>query len=65
MDQVKIDNVRYQAQFPDRFRDDESSDEFNTAAGQTCKKFKLKFKFWRFKKWIWTSPEPFPVTSGL
>ena len=65
MDQVKIDNVRYQAQFPDRFRDDESSDEFNTAAGQTCKKFKLKFKFWRFKKWIWTSPEPLPATSGL
>ena len=46
----QIDNVRYQAQFPDRFRDDESSDEFNSAAGQTCKKFRLKFKFWRLRK---------------
>merc|ERR1712131_341572 len=40
LNQVKIDNVRYQAQFPERFRDDESSDEFNTAAGQTYLSFR-------------------------
>lgn len=39
-DEEKIDNVRYQAQFPDRFRDDESSDEFNSGAGQTYLSFR-------------------------